>query len=65
VDATFGAVLDALDRLKLADDTIVILSSDNGPVIDDGYKDGAVEKLAEHKPAGPLRGGKYTAHSGV
>jgi len=40
VDATFGAVLDALDRLKLSDNTLVILSSDNGPVIDDGYKDG-------------------------
>ena len=64
VDATFGAVLDALDRLKLVDNTLVILSSDNGPVIDDGYKDGAVEKLAEHKPAGPLRGGKYTAWEG-
>src|SRR5205807_1723281 len=30
VDATVGAVLDALDRLKLADDTLVILTSDNG-----------------------------------
>ncbi|MEP6668245.1 MAG: arylsulfatase [Chthoniobacter sp.] len=64
VDDTFGQVLAALDRLKLADNTIVILSSDNGPVIDDGYKDQAVEKLDGHKPAGPLRGGKYTAWEG-
>src|SRR4029434_871925 len=40
--------------------SLVILTSDNGPVIDDGYKDGALEKLGSHKPAGPLRGGKYS-----
>jgi len=64
VDDSFGQVLAALDRLKLTDKTIVILSSDNGPVIDDGYKDQAVEKLDGHKPAGPLRGGKYTSWEG-
>jgi arylsulfatase A-like enzyme len=64
VDDSFGQVLAALDRLKIADKTLVILSSDNGPVIDDGYKDDAVEKLDGHKPAGPLRGGKYTAWEG-
>lgn len=30
VDATVGAILDALDRLKLSDDTLVIVTSDNG-----------------------------------
>jgi arylsulfatase A-like enzyme len=64
VDDCFGQVLAALDRLKLADNTIVILSSDNGPVVDDGYKDQAREKLDGHKPAGPLRGGKYTSWEG-
>ena len=54
----------ALDRLKLTGNTLVILSSDNGPVLDDGYKDGAVEKLGNHKPAGPFRGGKYTIWEG-
>jgi arylsulfatase A-like enzyme len=38
----------------------VIFSSDNGPVVDDGYKDDAVAKLGHHRPAGPLRGGKYS-----
>ena len=64
VDDCFGQVLAALDRLKLTNKTIVVLSSDNGPVIDDGYKDDAAEKLDGHKPAGPLRGGKYTAWEG-
>jgi arylsulfatase A-like enzyme len=59
-DWCVGEILKALDRLKLTRNTLVILTSDNGPVIDDGYKDGAVEKLGSHKPAGPLRGGKYS-----
>ncbi|MBM4104642.1 MAG: arylsulfatase [Planctomycetes bacterium] len=57
-DWQVGQILDALDRLGLTQNTLVILSSDNGPVLDDGYKDQAVEKVGKHKPAGPLRGGK-------
>ena len=57
-DWSVGRVLETLDRLKLGDNTIVILTSDNGPVVDDGYQDEAVTKLGAHKPAGPLRGGK-------
>jgi arylsulfatase A-like enzyme len=59
-DWSIGQVLDTLDRLKLADDTLVIFTSDNGPVVDDGYVDQAVERLGAHKPWGPLRGGKYS-----
>jgi arylsulfatase A-like enzyme len=55
-----GEILNALERLKLSENTLVILSSDNGPVLDDGYHDQAVELLGNHKPAGPLRGGKYS-----
>ena len=47
--------------MNLAEHTLLIFTSDNGPVVDDGYKDQAVEKLSGHKPAGPLRGGKYSA----
>lgn len=61
LDWCTGEILKTLDRLNLADDTLVIFTSDNGPVVDDGYKDQAVEKLDGHKPAGPLRGGKYSA----
>lgn len=61
-DWCIGEVLATLDKLKLTEKTLVILSSDNGPVIDDGYVDGAVKDLGDHKPAGPLRGGKYSPY---
>jgi len=63
-DWQVGELMKALDRLKLAENTLVIVTSDNGPVLDDGYKDQAVEKLGDHKPAGPFRGGKYTVFEG-
>jgi len=61
LDWSVGEILAALDRLDLAEDTLVIFTSDNGPIVDDGYRDGSVEKLGSHKPAGPLRGAKYSA----
>ncbi len=60
-DWSVGEVLDTLDRLGLVENTIVIMSSDNGPVLNDGYLDQAVELLGDHTPWGPLRGGKYSA----
>jgi arylsulfatase A-like enzyme len=59
-DWSVGRVMESLERNGLARNTLVIVSSDNGPVVDDGYRDEAVEKLGDHKPAGPLRGGKYS-----
>lgn len=64
LDWMTGQVTQTLKRLNLTQNTIVIFSSDNGPVIDDGYMDDAVEKLNGHTPAGPLRGGKYSAFDG-
>jgi arylsulfatase A-like enzyme len=64
LDWCVGELLAALDRRKIADRTLVIFTSDNGPVLDDGYADSAVEKLGDHKPAGPLRGGKYSLYEG-
>ncbi len=60
-DWSVGQVVDAIDRLGLGKDTLILISSDNGPVVDDGYRDGAVENLNGHTPSGPLRGGKYSA----
>lgn len=61
-DWSVGEVMAALKRLGLDENTIVILSSDNGPVVDDGYRDQAVELLGNHKPGGPFRGGKYSLY---
>lgn len=63
-DWQVGEVLRTLDELKLAENTLVIVSSDNGPVLDDGYKDEAKEKAGSHRPAGPFRGGKYSMFEG-
>jgi len=64
LDWCVGELMKALDRLKLAEKTLVIFCSDNGPVLDDGYKDGAVEKNGKHRSAGPYAGGKYSVYEG-
>ena len=58
LDWTVGEIMKQLDYLGIAKNTLVIFSSDNGPVLDDGYQDEAVTKLNGHTPAGVLRGGK-------
>jgi arylsulfatase A-like enzyme len=63
-DWVVGQLLKTLDRLSLADTTLVIFTSDNGPVLDDGYQDRAVELAGDHRPAGPFRGGKYSIFEG-
>ena len=60
-DYSVGRVMSALEELGIADNTIVILTSDNGPVVDDGYRDMAVELLGDHRPWHIFRGGKYSA----
>ena len=64
MDWCVGEMLDALERFGLKEDTIVVFSSDNGPVLNDGYYDEAVELCGDHRPAGPLRGGKYSMYDG-
>ena len=64
MDWCVGEMLDALERCGLKEDTIVVFSSDNGPVLNDGYYDEAVELCGDHRPAGPLRGGKYSMYDG-
>jgi arylsulfatase A len=61
MDWTTGQIIKKLEELGLDKNTLVIFTSDNGPVLNDGYEDGAVENLGDHKPAGPFRGGKYSA----
>lgn len=63
-DWCVGQILETLERLKLTDKTLVVLCSDNGPVLDDGYQDAAVEKIGAHRAAGPFSGGKYSVYEG-
>lgn len=63
-DWCVGEVMAELKKQGLLENTIVIFSSDNGPVLNDGYKDGAVELVGNHKPTGGLRGGKYSLFDG-
>jgi arylsulfatase A-like enzyme len=63
-DNSVGAVLETLDRLNLADHTLVIATSDNGGVMDDGYADGAVEDANGHRCNGPLHGYKGSLWEG-
>jgi len=59
-DWSVGQILETLKKHGIDDNTLIILSSDNGPVVDDGYQDQAVELLGDHRPWGPFRGGKYS-----
>lgn len=64
LDWTVGEVLRTLDEAGLAGNTLIIFSSDNGPVLDDGYIDEAEALLGEHSPTAGLRGNKYSAFEG-
>lgn len=62
LDWTIGEVMRTLDSLGIADNTLLIFTSDNGPAIDDGYQDEAAMRLGGHTPSGIYRGGKYSLY---
>jgi arylsulfatase A len=64
LDWCVGELMKTVERLGLAENTLFVFCSDNGPVMDDGYKDQALEKRGDHRAAGPWRGGKYSIHEG-
>lgn len=64
LDWCVGELMSTLDRLQLTENTLVVFCSDNGPVMDDGYHDQALEKLGTHRAAGPYTGGKYSVYEG-
>lgn len=61
MDWMVGQVMKLLDSLQLTRNTLVIFTSDNGPVLDDGYADFAEQLVGNHEPSGIYRGGKYSA----
>ena len=64
LDWTIGEIMKQLKLLGIDKNTMIVFTSDNGPVLDDGYQDEAVTKQNGHQPAGVLRGGKYSALEG-
>ncbi len=61
-DWCIGEFINTLEEEGILENTLIILSSDNGPVLNDGYYDDAVERLDGHDPKGGLRGGKYSLY---
>ena len=61
-DWCVGEFIKTLEKEGILENTLIVFSSDNGAVLNDGYYDDAVEKLGDHKPNGPLKGGKYSLY---
>ena len=61
-DWCIGELIKTLEDQGLLENTLIFLSSDNGPVLDDGYEDDAITRLGSHSPTGNLRGGKYSLY---
>lgn len=64
LDWCVGEILASLDRHKLADNTLVIFTSDNGGVMDDGYIDGTGDDRSGHRCNGVLRAFKGSPYEG-
>lgn len=63
-DWCVGEIVRVLKEMGVYENTIIILSSDNGGVLDDGYDDQAEALAKDHRPAGPHRGMKYSGFDG-
>jgi arylsulfatase A-like enzyme len=55
MDAGIGRVLDTLDRLKLAENTLVVFTSDNGGILANGANNGPWRGEKQHMFEGGLR----------
>jgi len=64
LDWSVGELMKILEEQGIEENTLIVFCSDNGPVLDDGYKDGAEEQLGLHEPNGPWSGGKYSVLEG-
>lgn len=64
LDWCVGEIMATLAKNKLTDKTLVIFTSDNGGVMDDGYQDGTQNDTSGHRCNGELRAGKGSAYEG-
>ena len=62
VDWATGEIVKTLEDLGISKNTMIFFSSDNGPILNDGYDDNAEELVGNHKPGGPYKGGKYSIY---
>lgn len=62
MDWCIGQLVKQIEALNLSGKTLIIFSSDNGPILHDGYEHRAIELVGNHKPAGPYRGAKYSIY---
>jgi len=63
-DWIIGEFIKTLKDEGILENTLVIFTSDNGGVLNDGYYDDAIEKIGKHKPNGEFKGGKYSIFEG-
>ncbi len=53
-DWCIGEFIKTLKEEGILENTLIVFSSDNGPVLNDGYYDNAVEKIGKHDPKGGM-----------
>lgn len=63
-DWQVGEIVKKLKDEGIYENTVIIFSSDNGPVLFDGYFDNSENETNGHSPSGILRGGKYLIYEG-
>jgi len=64
LDWIVGKIVETLEKQNLLENTLLIFTSDNGPILDDGYVDYARELVGKHKPSGEYKGTKYSVFKG-
>ena len=63
-DANVGELMKFIEERGMMEDTIFIVTSDNGPIFADGYEDDDLKFIDKHPATGGLRGGKYSIMEG-
>ncbi|VGO20690.1 sulfatase family protein [Pontiella sulfatireligans] len=63
-DWCVGRLVQTLKETGQYENTLIVITSDNGPVLFDGYWEAAIERQGTHDASGPWRGGKYSRWEG-